>query len=140
MQKPRKGVLKNEYSENMHQIYRNTPMPKCDFNKVACNFTEITRRHGCSSLNLLHIFRTSFPQNTSGGLLLFVINSCFFKHFFIGRIVWNPFFNRCWPVLDKIRRVVRFFLNVLNDIIWFVVKSKGAVVKAQCHVQIVCNS
>ena len=22
------------YSENMHPIYRRTPMPKCDFNKV----------------------------------------------------------------------------------------------------------
>ena len=29
-----RGVLKKTYSENMHQIYRRTPMPKCDFNKV----------------------------------------------------------------------------------------------------------
>ena len=27
-------------------------------------------RHGCSPVNLLHIFRTPFPKNTSGGLLL----------------------------------------------------------------------
>ena len=33
-QSPR-GVLKKRYSENMQQIYRRTPMPKCDFNKVA---------------------------------------------------------------------------------------------------------
>ena len=52
-------------SENMLQIYRRTPMPKCDFNKA-----EITLRHGCSPVNLLHIFRTLFYQNTSGGLLL----------------------------------------------------------------------
>ena len=28
-------VLKKRCSENMQQIYRRTPMPKCDFNKVA---------------------------------------------------------------------------------------------------------
>ena len=39
-------------------------MPKCDFNK------EVTLRHGCSPANLLHIFRTLFPRNTSGWLLL----------------------------------------------------------------------
>ena len=33
-------------------------MPKCDFNKVA----------------LLHIFRTPFYKNTSGGLLLSFVN------------------------------------------------------------------
>ena len=38
--------------------------------KLFCNFIEITLRHECSSVNLLHIFRTRFPQNTSGGLLL----------------------------------------------------------------------
>ena len=45
-------------------------MPKCDFNKVASNFIEITLRHGCSLVNLLQIFRTPFPKNTSGRLLL----------------------------------------------------------------------
>ena len=32
---PSRGVLKKRCSENMQQIYRRTPMPKCDFNKVA---------------------------------------------------------------------------------------------------------
>ena len=31
---PSRGVLKKRCSENMTQIYRRTPMPKCDFNKV----------------------------------------------------------------------------------------------------------
>ena len=47
-------------------------MPKCDFNKVASNFIENTLRHACSPVNLLHIFRTPFPRNTSGWLLLAV--------------------------------------------------------------------
>ena len=55
-----RGVLINRYSENMQQIYRRTPMPKC----------EITLRHGCSPVSLLHIFRTPFPKNISGRLFL----------------------------------------------------------------------
>ena len=42
-------------------------MRKCDFNKAAI---EITIRHGCFPVNLLHIFRTPFLKNTSGWLLL----------------------------------------------------------------------
>ena len=38
---------------------------------LLCNFIEITLRHGCSPINLLHIFRATFPTNTSArGLLL----------------------------------------------------------------------
>ena len=36
---------------------------------MLCNFIETTLRHGCSAVNLLHIFRTSFHRNTSGWLL-----------------------------------------------------------------------
>ena len=34
------------------------------------NFIEITLRHGCSPVNLLHIFRTPYYKNTYGWLLL----------------------------------------------------------------------
>ena len=37
---------------------------------MPCNFIEITLRYGCSAVNSLHIFRTTFCRNTSGGLLL----------------------------------------------------------------------
>ena len=44
--------------------------------KLLCNFIEITIRHGCSPVNLLHIFRTLFLKNTSGRLpLLFPIST-----------------------------------------------------------------
>ena len=36
-------------------------MSKCD---LQSNFIEIILRHGCSPVNLLHIFRTPFPENT----------------------------------------------------------------------------
>ena len=48
------SVLRKKCSENMQQIYRKTPMPKCDFNKVDL--------HGCSSVNLQHIFRIFSTQ------------------------------------------------------------------------------
>ena len=38
--------------------------------KLICNFFEVTLRHGCSPVNLLHTFRTPFPKNISGRLLL----------------------------------------------------------------------
>ena len=31
---PSRGVLRKRYSQKIPQIYRRTPMPKCDFNKV----------------------------------------------------------------------------------------------------------
>ena len=66
------GVPRKRCSENMQQIYRATPMPRCDFNKVPllCNFIEIALRYGCSPVNLLRIFGTPFLKNTSGWLLL----------------------------------------------------------------------
>ena len=38
--------------------------------KLLCNFIEIALRHGCSPVNLLHIFRTPFLKNTFERLLL----------------------------------------------------------------------
>ena len=61
-----RGVLRKRCSENMQQIYKRTPVPKCNFS----SFPEIALRHGCSSVNLLLIFRTPFPKNTPGLLLL----------------------------------------------------------------------
>ena len=43
-------------------------MSKCHFNKVAKQL-----RHGCSPANWLNIFRTLFPKNKSGRLLLPVL-------------------------------------------------------------------
>ena len=58
---PSRGVPRNRCSENKQQIYRRAPMRKCDF----------TLRHRCSPVNFQHIFRTPFPKNTSGWLLLY---------------------------------------------------------------------
>ena len=41
-------------------------MEKFDFNK----FAKQPYRHSCSPVNLLHFFRTPFPETISGRLLL----------------------------------------------------------------------
>ena len=46
--------------------------------KMLSNFIEITLWHGCSPVNLLHIFRTNFPKNISRWLLLKVITFEFY--------------------------------------------------------------
>ena len=38
--------------------------------KFQSKFIGITLQHWCSPVNLLHIFRTTFPKNTSGGRLI----------------------------------------------------------------------
>ena len=59
------SVLRKRCCENMQQIYRAAPMPKCDFNKTALNlYWNLT--------SAWDTFRTPFPKNTSRGLLLFV--------------------------------------------------------------------
>ena len=65
---PSTDILRKTCSENMQQVYRRS-MPKWDFNKL-CNFIEIALWHGWSLINLPHILRTSYPKNTSEGLLL----------------------------------------------------------------------
>ena len=57
---------------------RRTPMPQCDFNKVAL---ECCRNHTSVwvfSLNLLHIFRTPFYKQSCGGLILITLENFFF--------------------------------------------------------------
>ena len=54
--------------------------------KSQSHFIEIAPRHGCSPVNLLHIFRTPFLKNTYGWLLL---NNTF-PHEKMGcNFVWN---------------------------------------------------
>ena len=71
--------------------------------KLQCNFNEITLRHECFPVNLLHIFRTPLPKNAYAGLflnnlfLMFTVFTCF-KNFIIyfsevGSFLWWVFFS-----------------------------------------------
>ena len=61
----------------MQQIYRRIPMPKCDFSKVVLQLNWNHTSTWVFSCDLLHIFRTPFSKNISGGLLLCL--ACWWK-------------------------------------------------------------
>ena len=67
---PLRGVLKKRGSEICSKFTREQSCQSVISIKLQTNFIEIALRHGCSPVNLLHIFRTSFSRNTSGWLLL----------------------------------------------------------------------
>ena len=56
---PPTGVLKKKCCENMQDIYRRTPMLKCDFNKVAKQFY-----WNCTSWWVFSCKLTAYFQNT----------------------------------------------------------------------------
>ena len=56
-------------------------MLKCDFNKLL--------QHGCSPVNLLHIFRTTFPKKTSEGYYFLA------EHLRV--TVYGTMFGTAWP-------------------------------------------
>ena len=73
--------MKSECSSRRPLVYLEFPvvaLHRCSYEKVlwkfAANLQEGVYTNGCSPVNLLHIFRTSFPKNSSGGLLLSLVN------------------------------------------------------------------
>ena len=60
-----KGVLKI-----CHKFTRKHPYRSAISKKLQSDFIKVTLQHGCSLVNLLNIFRTSFYKNTYEGLLL----------------------------------------------------------------------
>ena len=65
------GVLKKRCSDNTQQIYRRTPMPKCDFKKVAKQLCLVRTSAWVFSCNFTAYFQNTFPRNISGWLLLY---------------------------------------------------------------------
>ena len=88
--------------------------------KLLCNFIEITLRHRCCPVNLLHIFRTPFPKNTSGGLLLtrFIVLSCLLPKlnlFWAECIIRSemcPYSEFFWSVISHIGTEYREILRI----------------------------
>ena len=81
-------------------------MTKCDFNKVALQLYWNHTLAWVFSLNLLHIFTTTFPKNTYGGLLL----SKSFWHW-LRTYVW------CWYQRNQFCSKFIFFLLLLFRIL-----------------------
>ena len=57
-------------SDNMQQIYRKTPMPKCDFNEVALQLYWNHTSAWLFSWKLAAFFQNTFLEGTSGGGML----------------------------------------------------------------------
>ena len=57
--------------ENIHAEVRATCFTRVHVRKFLCNFIEIALRHGCSPVNLLHIFKTPFLRIPLDGCLCF---------------------------------------------------------------------
>ena len=71
--------------------------------KLLFNFIEITLRHGCSPVNLLHIFKRPFLKNTSGRLLLLLLrfhrlrhSSSWFLYHLPGKQTWTNSVKYFW--------------------------------------------
>ena len=75
---PSRCVLRKRCSEICSKFTGEYPFRSVVSIKLLCSFIEITLRHGCSPASLLHIFRTPFPKNTSGRLLLHVKSICMY--------------------------------------------------------------
>ena len=60
----------NKICETFHYIILQKYLQRWSYKTFLSNFIKITLLHRCSPVNLLHIFRTPFPKNTSKGLLL----------------------------------------------------------------------
>ena len=65
---PSRGVLRKCFLKICSQFTGEHSCRSMISIKLLCNFIEITLRHVCSPVNLLHTFRRTFPRNTSGGL------------------------------------------------------------------------
>ena len=93
--------------------------------KLQGNFIDIALRHGCSPVNLLHIFRTPFPKNTSGWLLVrciqnytrpevnlnwFEISNCFEMSFCLHGNLHRDF------TAASFQTIARLYCTCANDI------------------------
>ena len=91
-QSSRESVLKKKRSEICSKFIGEHPCQSVILIKLLFNFIEIALWHGCSSVVLLHIFRTSFHKNTSGELLLNQVQ-------FSDHLIWQNVLQQISPFL-----------------------------------------
>ena len=110
-------VLKKRYSEYMQQIYRRTPMPKYDFNKIAL-------RCKSSPVNLLCTFKTPFLKKPLEGCF-FIFNQIKSYHMFspnfnqiTNGLFLKLFFRRTFAVKPLTNRTIFPAKNITKTIKW----------------------
>ena len=97
----RTGVLKI-----CRKFIREHPFQSVILIKLLCKFIDTALRHGCSPVNLLHIFRTLFHKNTSGWLLVSSAKCIMSAH-------CSPLFNHTRTLNGKISPMFnhRYFIS-----------------------------
>ena len=76
LKQPSRDILRKKCSEMKicNKFAREHPCRSATSIKLLCSFIKTALRHGCSSVNLLHVFITLFLTDTSEGLLLKIFN------------------------------------------------------------------
>ena len=106
-----RGVLRKRCSEICSKFTGEHPYRNVISIKLICNFTEIALWDRCSPVRLLHIFRTPFAKNASGGLLLEFEKIKLINHFdnrYSKKIIYRK--NK----LRKVRGSLKVKLNIRN--------------------------
>ena len=115
-----KGVLKYaaNLQENLHAEVqfqwscRTTPSSPAT-EQLLCNFIiEIALWHGCSPVNLLHIFRALFLKSNSAGLLLCSVSICYLHYIIVNQSVFACLFLKS---SDKTYEVESVCINSAED-------------------------
>ena len=89
---------------------------------MLCNFIEITLRHVCSPVNLLHIFRTPFPKKNPYGcfcnslMALVEISNAVFTEF-IENVSNFPLLKSFWSASFLVKAILSFIFQLLPIII-----------------------
>ena len=86
--------------------------------KLLRNFIEIALRHGCSPVNLLNIFRTPFPMNTSGWLLLSIYSFTKYHLLLMSKTFpfKNVFYFKTFPFQNTYFCIPPFMIFELIDV------------------------
>ena len=95
-------------------FWKYIPNLQSDFKVLESNFIGITLRDGCSPVNLLHILRTHFPENTSGGLLLNLVIHFIMFNFCGGGFIPTSF----WVTIRWLNTLSHFMQLMKYPYIW----------------------
>ena len=83
------GFRRSTIPKNQFIIIIVPPVYYRRYFRLKSNFIEITHWHGCSPVNLLHIFRTPFLKGTSWWLLLYNYIHCKCVYVWIVKLVYE---------------------------------------------------
>ena len=106
---PPRGVIRKRCSENMQPIYTRKPRPKCDFNKIPCNFIGITLRHEFSFCKFAAYFQNTFCKNIYGEQFLKKV----WKYYFITLYFYDTYTYGILCYNSLLRIFMKPFCNML---------------------------